>query len=102
MNLIQKTIPMKDLFMSICSKNIAFVYVIDKKEDFFHTILRHEDKLSSQYMYFNYYSSQMPSFYGNAPETFLSCKTIGNVYIHPTAEVDPTAVVRILLFLTTI
>jgi len=45
LNSIEEAITIKDLLMQLCNKNKAFVYEIDPTKDFYHEILRHEDKL---------------------------------------------------------
>ena len=56
LNPIQEAVPIKDLLITMCDRKKAFVYEIDAEKDFFKDILRHEDKLICQNLYFQHYS----------------------------------------------
>jgi hypothetical protein len=45
LNPIKESVPIKDLFITMCNRKKAFVFEINPEKDFFKDILRHEDKL---------------------------------------------------------
>ena len=52
---------MKNILLPILGTKKAFVYKLNFNEDFYKTIIRHEDKLFCQHFYFNYYAKVSPS-----------------------------------------
>ncbi len=60
LNTIEEAITIKDLLMQLCNKRKAFVYEIDPLQDFYREIVRHEDKLNCQNLYFKHYSFNRP------------------------------------------
>lgn len=76
----------------MCNKKKAFVYEIDESRDFVREISRHEDKLISQNIYFQHYQQVQPELLMNTDD-LLPEQIIGNVFIHPSAEIHPTAIV---------
>ena len=99
LNTIEESISIKDLMMPMCNKKKAFVYELDWTKDFIKDVLRHEDKLKCQNMYFQHYSKIEPCLLLE-PDDLQSEQKIGHCCIHPTADIHPTAVVRILIMLT--
>ena len=86
---------MRDVIMLMCSRGPqkVFAYVIDpKKGEFFKEITRHEDKLTCQNIYFQYYSKICPELL-QRPDDILEEQVLGHCFIHPTADIHPTAVV---------
>ena len=49
-----------DILQPLLGKRKAFVYKLDFKQDFYQTILRHEDKIYAQLYYFDYYQRVAP------------------------------------------
>ena len=97
LNSIEEAITIKDLLMPMCGQKKAFVYEIDQTKDFYKEIVRHEDKLNCQNLYFKHYSKTSPELlYGDEEEQIEEVARIGICYIHPTADIHPEAVVRYL------
>eukprot|EP00347_Sterkiella_histriomuscorum_P012773 403367277 len=92
-NITDLVLTMKDLFMPMCSKKKIFIFEMDKTKEFFKQLNRHEEKLSCQNMYFQHYKKVCPSLIDENSEHYLEVQTIGNCYIHPTAEIHPEAVI---------
>jgi len=95
LNSIEEAITVKDLLMPMCGQRKAFVYEIDRSRDFFKEIVRHEDKLYCQSLYFKHYNGTAPELiYGEDADDVAR---IGMCYIHPTADIHPEAVVSIFV-----
>ena len=79
-------------------KKRAYVYEIDPKTDFVKRINRHQDKIISQASYFNHYQQLQRKAPKEKsvivkPEYMQSLQIIGSCHIHPTANVDITAII---------
>jgi hypothetical protein len=70
LNSIKESVTIKDIFMPMCGKRKAFIFEIDRTKDFFKEILRHEDKLSCQNLYFQHYSKVAPELLGDHNSSF--------------------------------
>lgn len=56
--------------MPLCSKKKVFIYEIDKKKDFFKEVIRHEDKLQCQNLYFMHYKKVCPQLLDEQSEHY--------------------------------
>ncbi|CDW73894.1 adp-glucose pyrophosphorylase family protein [Stylonychia lemnae] len=92
LNSMESSLTVKELFMALCGKKKAYIYEIDKSKDFIQEIIRHEDKLSCQNMYFLHYSKACPQML-QGPNEYVKIQTIGICFIHPTAEIHPGALI---------
>lgn len=95
LNSIEESITMKDLLTPMCGKRKAFVYVIDKEKDFIRDIQRHEDKLLCQNIYFSHYH-KIGEELMLEPDDLLPEQKIGHVFVHPTADIHHTAIVKVI------
>jgi hypothetical protein len=66
-----------------------------KKGEFFKEILRHEDKLTCQNIYFSHYSKLYPELLLKTDD-LMEGQVLGHCFIHPTADIHPTAVVILI------
>ena len=88
---------MRDLLSIVCSRGPqkAFTYVLDAKH-FFREITRHEDKLTCQNAYFKHYAEMCPELL-KKPDDLAEEQVIGQCFVHPTADIHPSAVVSTLI-----
>ena len=71
----------------------AFVFEIDWTKDFVKEITRHEEKLTCQNIYFQHYAKLHPELLLQ-PDDMSEGQVLGHCFIHPTADIHHTAIVR--------
>jgi len=94
----QESITFKDLMIPLCARQKAFVYEIDWHVDFFKDVVSHSDRLDCSSIYLKHYAKIDPEML-KVPDDFEASQRTGYVFVHPTAEIDPTAHVRMLMMM---
>lgn len=74
------------------------MYELDWNKDFYRNLNTHEDILQCQETYLDYYSKNYPEMLcedidEDLEESDDESRPLGAVYIHPTAEVSPEALI---------
>jgi hypothetical protein len=86
---------MRDVLTILCARGPQKVhaFLLDPlKGHFFREISRHEDKLTCQAAYFRHYSQSHPELLRRPDDL---AEVLGACFIHPTADIHPSALVSL-------
>ena len=85
-------IELKDILLPLCDSQKAYVFHLDKEKHFWQKVYKTKQFIISQSQYLSYYS-KYESDVLTLPKTIKPEQIIGEVCIHPTAQIHQDAVI---------